>query len=535
MLRIDVDHGNPFAIPADNPFANTPGAVPSIWAYGLRNPFRFAFDRATGDLYIGDVGQSRVEEIDVGLVSRRGGENYGWNVTEGVAVLSARQRLQPGRHHPARDRVRPRRRLLRHGRRRLPRLPDAGLRGHLLLQRLLRCLRPLLPPGQRTGHRRPRLDGAARAAGLNSPTSFGTDVAGEVYIVDQDGEVYKIVPCELTGVRRPRRPSVTAPSYDPRMPILRPPLDPRPRRHLPEPRLVRRLSPTRCSRPSASCRPVSSASRSSSWRANGSRAWTRRARPSRSSWAPIPTALAFVTNATGGVNTVLRSLTFSPGDEILVIDQGYNACQNAARFAAERSGARVVVAHVPFPLARPERDHGRHPRGGDRRRPVSPSSTTSRAPPASCFPSRPSCGASTRRASTPSSTARTRRACCPSPSTRWVPPTTPGNCHKWMCTPKGSALLYVRKDRQAPRPSSRDQPRRQRAAHGPQPLPPRVRLHGNPGPHRLARDPRGHPLHGLAPARGLGRAAGAGTTPSPCARARSCARRSASRRPRPRA
>ncbi len=107
MLRIDVDHGNPFAIPGDNPFASTPGAVPSIWAFGLRNPFRFAFDRATGDLYIGDVGQSRVEEIDVGLVSRRGGENYGWNVTEGSQCFQPGERVQPGRHHVPRDRVRP--------------------------------------------------------------------------------------------------------------------------------------------------------------------------------------------------------------------------------------------------------------------------------------------------------------------------------------------------------------------------------------------------------------------------------------------
>jgi glucose/arabinose dehydrogenase len=79
MLRLDVDRG----APADNPFVGRAGARPEIWAYGLRNPWRFAFDRQTGDLYIGDVGQSQVEEVDVGLASRKGGENYGWNVTEG--------------------------------------------------------------------------------------------------------------------------------------------------------------------------------------------------------------------------------------------------------------------------------------------------------------------------------------------------------------------------------------------------------------------------------------------------------------------
>jgi len=74
MLRVDVDRP---AIPMDNPFANRSGAVPSIWAYGLRNPFRFSFDRATGDLYIGDVGQARVEEVDVGLASRHGARTTG--------------------------------------------------------------------------------------------------------------------------------------------------------------------------------------------------------------------------------------------------------------------------------------------------------------------------------------------------------------------------------------------------------------------------------------------------------------------------
>ncbi len=88
MLRIDVDGAQPYAVPADNPFRATAGARPEIWAYGLRNPFRFSFDRTTGDLYIGDVGQNRVEEIDVGVVSHRGGENYGWNSTEGSQCYS---------------------------------------------------------------------------------------------------------------------------------------------------------------------------------------------------------------------------------------------------------------------------------------------------------------------------------------------------------------------------------------------------------------------------------------------------------------
>jgi glucose/arabinose dehydrogenase len=82
ILRIDVDHasaGRAFAIPPDNPFVGVAGAKAPIWAYGFRNPWRISFDRATGELFAGDVGQSSREEID--LVVRGG--NYGWNVVEG--------------------------------------------------------------------------------------------------------------------------------------------------------------------------------------------------------------------------------------------------------------------------------------------------------------------------------------------------------------------------------------------------------------------------------------------------------------------
>ena len=82
MLRIDVDGVAPYAIPSGNPFASG-GGRPEIFATGLRNPWRFSFDRATGDLYIGDVGQDVVEEIDFLAKGQGAGANFGWRVMEG--------------------------------------------------------------------------------------------------------------------------------------------------------------------------------------------------------------------------------------------------------------------------------------------------------------------------------------------------------------------------------------------------------------------------------------------------------------------
>jgi glucose/arabinose dehydrogenase len=84
ILRIDIDHpsgGLNYGIPASNPLVGTAGRA-EIWEYGLRNPFRFSFDRATGDLWIGDVGQSNWEEVDVARAGV-GGLDFGWNVMEG--------------------------------------------------------------------------------------------------------------------------------------------------------------------------------------------------------------------------------------------------------------------------------------------------------------------------------------------------------------------------------------------------------------------------------------------------------------------
>ncbi len=83
MLRLDVDNGAPAKAPASNPFVTTQGARPEIWSYGLRNPWKFSFDRLTGDMFIADVGQNLMEEVSFQPASSAGGENYGWPRMEG--------------------------------------------------------------------------------------------------------------------------------------------------------------------------------------------------------------------------------------------------------------------------------------------------------------------------------------------------------------------------------------------------------------------------------------------------------------------
>jgi glucose/arabinose dehydrogenase len=82
MLRLDVDGDQPYAIPPTNPFIGDPNVRDEIWAIGLRNPWRYSFDRLSGDLYIGDVGQNVYEEIDFQPIGSPGGQNYGWPIME---------------------------------------------------------------------------------------------------------------------------------------------------------------------------------------------------------------------------------------------------------------------------------------------------------------------------------------------------------------------------------------------------------------------------------------------------------------------
>jgi glucose/arabinose dehydrogenase len=192
MLRLDVDRTG--FVPPDNPFVSTPGAAPEIWAFGLRNPWRFAFDTATGDLYIGDVGQDAFEEIDVGSSARHGGENYGWNVMEGSHCFRSSSCSQSGLTLPVLD----------YGH-------DGGscaVTGGVVYRG---CRMPGYAGTYFYGDfcsafvRSFRLQGGEAVelrdwtntlgAGVGSISSFGVDADGEIHIVDySDGEIYEVVP-----------------------------------------------------------------------------------------------------------------------------------------------------------------------------------------------------------------------------------------------------------------------------------------------------------------------------------------------------
>ena len=186
ILRIDVNAGSPYGIPADNPFANG-GGLGEIWAYGLRNPWRFNFDSATGDLYIADVGQNQWEEIDFlpgGIV---GGPNFGWNYFEGTHAYEGSPLVGAALIAPVAE--------YDHGTSRCSVTGGFVYRGAALPAWQGVYTYADYCSGEIFGLMH-RADGNWESRLLYDPsfliTSFGADEAGELYIVDRGGGIYQL-------------------------------------------------------------------------------------------------------------------------------------------------------------------------------------------------------------------------------------------------------------------------------------------------------------------------------------------------------
>jgi glucose/arabinose dehydrogenase len=186
LLRIDVDAGTPYAIPAGNPFIGQAAARPEIWALGLRNPWRFAFDRVTGLLYVADVGQSQWEEISV-VAASRPGVNYGWRILEGNACYGAATCNAHGLERPAIEYSHDDGCSVTGG---------APYRGSLILGLVGHyfysdyCTGFLRSFRYENGQAVERRSWDVGAVG--SVLSFGEDAAGELYVLSANGRVYRL-------------------------------------------------------------------------------------------------------------------------------------------------------------------------------------------------------------------------------------------------------------------------------------------------------------------------------------------------------
>jgi glucose/arabinose dehydrogenase len=188
MLRISPrpSGGEPYGIPRDNPFAGREGARPEIWAYGLRNPWRFSFDRETGDLWIGDVGQNAWEEIDVAPAGSPGGLNFGWDLFEGSHPFEggdAGDALGPVHEYPIGLGCAVTGGYVYRGED-IPELVGAYVFADFCRGALEAFV---LRDGRATQHRE-------LGPVVQSVASFGEDAAGELYALSLSGPVYRIVP-----------------------------------------------------------------------------------------------------------------------------------------------------------------------------------------------------------------------------------------------------------------------------------------------------------------------------------------------------
>ena len=193
LLRLDVDRsadGKNYAIPADNPFRGQAGARGEIYSYGLRNPWRFSFDRKTGALWIGDVGQNAYEEIDYAAKGKARGLNFGWNTFEAGHPFDGGDPLSGAKHtRPVAEYSHDKGCSVTGGYMyRGDKIP--ALRGQYLYadycSNRLWSLRLGGRPVERTAV-------LTAAGGVDTIASFGQDSRGELYIVSQSGSIWKIV------------------------------------------------------------------------------------------------------------------------------------------------------------------------------------------------------------------------------------------------------------------------------------------------------------------------------------------------------
>jgi glucose/arabinose dehydrogenase len=182
ILRIDVHAATPYAIPADNPFVATAGARGEIYAFGLRNPFRDSFDRATGDFFIADVGQSAVEEINPGVK----GANYGWPSAEGPSSNPAFTNPIFSYDHTVGQAV-----IGGY----VYRGTSEGLQGQYFYADETTGKLFTLHFNGSTWDSTERTSQITTDAGfINNPTSFGEDGRGNLYLTDYDGDIFRLTP-----------------------------------------------------------------------------------------------------------------------------------------------------------------------------------------------------------------------------------------------------------------------------------------------------------------------------------------------------